>query len=59
MLEKRWEMISDGLYADSLVKMAELKKKDAVQLHQEDANMKGKITPVFQRLCSYNWLTNF
>lgn len=37
-------MISDELYADSLAKMAELKEKDAVQLHQEDANMKGKIT---------------
>lgn len=39
----------DWLYTASLIKMAELKEQDAVQLHQEDANIKGKITPVFQR----------
>lgn len=45
--EKRWENVLDGFYAASLIKMAELKEEDAVQLHQEDANIKGKITHGF------------
>lgn len=49
----------NGLYAASLVKMAEFREEDAVQLHQEDANMKGKITHVFPRSCNSNRVMHF